>query len=79
MCEVHSLDFGPSTGPEKEVESEILDALGALREPFGPRELINKLTTEKKLNDTLIREAIWQLIDLKRIRLTDDMKLEVAA
>jgi len=63
----------------REVESEILDALGALREPFGPRELINKLTTEKKLNDTLIREAIWQLIDLKRIRLTDDMKLEVAA
>lgn len=63
----------------QEVESEILDALGALREPFGPRELINKLTTEKKLNDTLIREAIWQLIDLKRIRLTDDMKLEVAA
>ena len=60
----------------KEVESEILDALGAFHEPFGPRELINKLTTEKKLNDTLIREAIWQLIDLKRIRLTDDMKLE---
>ena len=23
MCEVHSLDFGPSTGPEKEVESEM--------------------------------------------------------
>ncbi len=63
----------------KEVESEILDALGAIREPFGPRELINKLAVEKKLNDTLIREAIWQLIDLKRIRLTDDMKLEVAA
>ena len=61
------------------VESEILEVLHQLNEPYSPRDLIEKLIQEKHLNDTLIREAIWQLIDHKQIKLTDDLKLQVAA
>ena len=59
----------------KEVQNIILSML--IDEPLSPSELLYKVHNEKGIKDSVIRIALWELIDRYQVELSTDRKLNV--
>lgn len=55
----------------------ILDVLGWSEQPCSPQDLVGLLGVDDSLDEP-IREAIWELLDDKKIELTTDRRLALA-
>ena len=58
-----------------EIKPRLLDVLSE-SPPLTPQELLEKLTTDVKLENSVARNAIWRLIDDGDIHVSLDRKFE---
>jgi hypothetical protein len=58
-----------------QAERDILEHLGQRVMPYSLSALINEL--EPRMDDAVLREAIWGLIGRRKVELTPDRKLRV--
>lgn len=57
-------------------EKQILLELDRAPGPRRPREVIDKLRFEQGLSDSVLRAALWYLIDRNEIDLTMDLRVQ---
>jgi hypothetical protein len=67
-----------SYDPVSELEPRVIEALQAMQDPQAPQVLIQQLV-EERLDESLVRECIWRLIESRTIDFTKDWKLKLAS
>jgi hypothetical protein len=59
---------------DEDVEKAVLEALNATPEPL-PKTIIDELQRKPEFTDTLVSEAIWRLVESRRVELTKTLRL----
>ncbi|MDQ3043952.1 MAG: hypothetical protein M3R06_02200 [Chloroflexota bacterium] len=59
----------------EQTELQVLSVLESSVSPYPPLQLIDRLKKDKMIPESLIRAAIWYLIDRNEVELTPDRRL----